>query len=53
MRVHLQRLARQALHAYHLTFRHPAGGGTCRFEVPVPADMEAVFDGLAGEEESR
>jgi 23S rRNA pseudouridine1911/1915/1917 synthase len=53
MRGYLQRLGRQALHAYHLTFRHPAGGGTCRFEVPVPADMEAVLDGLTAEEESR
>lgn len=53
MRAYLQQLGRQALHAYHLTFRHPAGGGTCRFEVPVPADMEAVLDGLAGEEGSR
>jgi 23S rRNA pseudouridine1911/1915/1917 synthase len=53
MRVYLQRLARQALHAYYLAFRHPAGGGVCRFELPVPPDMEAVFESLAGEEASR
>lgn len=53
MREYLQQLGRQALHAYHLTFRHPVNGGICRFETPVPADMAAVFEGLAAEETSR
>ena len=30
---------RQALHAYRLTFRHPADGRELRFEAPLPPDM--------------
>ncbi len=30
---------RQALHAYRLTFRHPADGRLLSFEAPLPADL--------------
>lgn len=52
-------LARQALHAYRLSFEHPATGETVSFEAPVPADMyrllsvlrlEAGFDSPLGRE---
>ncbi len=36
-------LRRQALHAYRLTFRHPATGDEMRFAAAVPADMEAAL----------
>ncbi len=45
----LRRLNRQALHAYHLTFRHPVGGGRFRFEAPVPADLDEILVRLSGE----
>lgn len=32
-------LARQALHAYRLSFIHPAAGETVSFEAPIPQDM--------------
>ena len=32
-------LARQALHAYRLSFVHPQTGETVQFEAPIPADM--------------
>jgi len=44
-----RRLSRQALHAYHLAFRHPVGGDRLRFEAPVPADMDEVLVALAAE----
>ena len=34
---------RQALHAWRLAFRHPAGGRELQFEAAVPADMEALL----------
>ena len=37
---------RQALHAYKLAFLHPDSGETMRFEVALPADMQALIDGL-------
>lgn len=46
----LQRLNRQALHAYHLAFRHPEGGAWLRFEAPVPADMDETLLSLSREE---
>lgn len=46
----LRRLNRQALHAYHLAFRHPADGTPLRFEAPVPADMDETLSRLTGEE---
>lgn len=39
-------LARQALHAWRLAFRHPVDGRELRFEAPVPADMLAVLGPL-------
>jgi 23S rRNA pseudouridine1911/1915/1917 synthase len=35
-------LARQALHAAVLGFRHPVTGAALRFETPLPADMAAL-----------
>lgn len=32
-------LARQALHAYRLSFAHPVSGETVSFEAPIPEDM--------------
>ncbi|OSI15499.1 23S rRNA pseudouridine(1911/1915/1917) synthase RluD [Neisseria dumasiana] len=32
-------LARQALHAYRLSFEHPVSGETASFEAPIPEDM--------------
>jgi 23S rRNA pseudouridine1911/1915/1917 synthase len=40
-------LARQALHAAVLGFRHPITGEALRFEAPLPADM-AMLEGLLG-----
>ncbi|MCA9726261.1 MAG: RluA family pseudouridine synthase [Candidatus Eisenbacteria bacterium] len=40
------RLKRQALHAYHLAFKHPSDDSPCRFESPLPADMDAVVGRL-------
>ncbi|MDR3511879.1 MAG: RluA family pseudouridine synthase [Caulobacteraceae bacterium] len=39
-------LARQALHAAVLGFRHPVTGAMLRFESPLPADMQALADQL-------
>src|SRR6185369_469071 len=39
-------LARQALHAAVLGFRHPVTGQDLRFESPLPADMAALEDRL-------
>jgi 23S rRNA pseudouridine1911/1915/1917 synthase len=36
-------LARQALHAAVLGFRHPVTGAVLRFETPLPADMAALL----------
>ncbi len=44
IRVHL---ARQALHAAVLGFRHPITGEALRFESPLPPDMAALQAGLA------
>lgn len=43
----LERLARQALHASVLGFRHPVDDALLRFESPMPDDMCGVADGLA------
>ncbi len=40
-------LTRQALHAAVLGFVHPITGETLRFETPLPADMQALEEGLA------
>lgn len=41
-------LARQALHAAVLGFRHPITGDSLRFESPLPADMAALERALQG-----
>ena len=37
---------RQALHAQKLSFVHPLTGTTVSFEVPLPADMQALIDAV-------
>lgn len=39
-------LARQALHAWQLSFAHPVTGAPLAFEAPLPADMLAVLEPL-------
>lgn len=39
-------IARQALHAFQLEFRHPAAGKTVTFEAPLPEDMQRTLDAL-------
>ena len=41
-----KRLARQALHAWKLAFRHPRTGEEMRFESPMPEDMAALVASL-------
>ena len=41
-------LARQALHAAALSFRHPVRGGTLRVESPLPGDMRLALERLRG-----
>lgn len=43
----LAALARQALHAEHLSFVHPDTGQTLDFHAPLPADMEQLRAALA------
>ena len=40
----------QALHAFFLSFTHPRTGEELAFEVPPPADMQALLDYLGGDE---
>jgi 23S rRNA pseudouridine1911/1915/1917 synthase len=42
----LRRLNRQALHAYHLHFRHPRDGRTWAFEAPPPSEFEDLLKEL-------
>jgi 23S rRNA pseudouridine1911/1915/1917 synthase len=37
---------RQALHAYRLSFQHPAGGRMLQFEAPVPQDLALLVEAL-------
>jgi 23S rRNA pseudouridine1911/1915/1917 synthase len=37
-------IARQALHAAELTFRHPVTGAEMTFTAPLPADMQSLLD---------
>ena len=39
----MERIQRQALHAWRLTFRHPITGKILEFTAPFPEDMAAVF----------
>jgi 23S rRNA pseudouridine1911/1915/1917 synthase len=45
---HLRPIAfpRQALHAFHLAFAHPADGRDLRFEAPLPDDMRRLVERL-------
>ena len=40
------RTDRPVLHAASLAFRHPGTGETLTFDSPLPADLQAVIDGL-------
>ena len=42
-RAGMRQLGRQALHAYRLSFRHPADGELLVFEAPIPDDMERIL----------
>jgi 23S rRNA pseudouridine1911/1915/1917 synthase len=42
----LRCLNRQALHAYHLSLRHPRDHRRWVFEVPVPEDLDSLLRGL-------
>ncbi len=42
----LRGFRRQALHARELSLAHPASGEACRFEAPLPADLEALLTAL-------
>lgn len=39
-------IARQALHAHRLSFRHPVTNARLQFESPLPSDMESVLAAL-------
>jgi 23S rRNA pseudouridine1911/1915/1917 synthase len=39
-------LARQALHANSLRFRHPVGGEELEFQVPLPQDIQSLLEAL-------
>ena len=39
----MERIQRQALHAWKLSFRHPITGETLAFTAPLPEDMAAVL----------
>ena len=41
------RLPRHALHAAHLSFPHPEGGGDVAFDAPLPQDLIAFLEGGA------
>lgn len=42
-------LARQALHAYTLSFEHPATGVACDLRAPLPEDMAALWQRSGGD----
>ena len=39
-----QRVGRQFLHSWRLSFVHPLSGEAMRFEVPLPPDLEACAE---------
>ena len=45
-RASLERFRRQALHSCALHLRHPADGRALRFAADLPADFQALLDGL-------
>ena len=42
----IARLDRQALHAWRISFGHPASGAPMEFEAPLPDDMEQALSAL-------
>ncbi len=48
----LRRFKRQALHAAKLSFVHPVSGQSLEFEVPVPADFQALLAALRADAKS-
>ena len=44
LRAVLSAFPRQALHAWRLTFPHPASGAILRIEAPVPADLATLLE---------
>jgi 23S rRNA pseudouridine1911/1915/1917 synthase len=41
-------LSRQALHAYRVSFNHPADGRPVTVTAPLPPDMKGVLEALRG-----
>jgi 23S rRNA pseudouridine1911/1915/1917 synthase len=52
VRIALQRLSRQALHAQLLGFIHPGTDQYVEFSAPIPEDIQNVIDALRSSEES-
>jgi len=48
LRLLLQKVKRQMLHARQLTFRHPTSSESMAFKAPLPDDMQALVNGLDG-----
>lgn len=46
-------LSRQALHAFRLSFRHPATDERLQFEAPLPPDMETTLAALRNTRQKR
>jgi len=46
LKLKLQGAGRQMLHAWKLAFAHPQTGTQMSFQAPLPADMEALLEGL-------
>lgn len=44
----LREFPRPALHAWSLSFRHPADGRRVEFEAPVPRDLRELWEGATG-----
>ncbi len=47
----LRSLRRPALHAFNLSFVHPASGEEMTFEAPPPEDLEGIFNWIGGLEQ--
>jgi 23S rRNA pseudouridine1911/1915/1917 synthase len=48
LREGIKALGRQALHAFRLSFHHPATGERMEFTAPMPNDMEQILEVLRG-----
>jgi 23S rRNA pseudouridine1911/1915/1917 synthase len=48
LREKIEALERQALHACHIAFRHPATQKTVEFTAPLPSDIENILEVLRG-----